>query len=68
MTVLCWLKNSEQWKQYLRTRVEEIQRKNDIACWRFYLVTENPVDIPSRSCQVGELIHNQLWWDGPQFC
>ena len=28
---------------------------------------ENPADIPSRSCRVGELVQNQLWWEGPQF-
>ena len=61
MTVLCWLKNSRQWKQYVRARVEEIQRKTDIANWRFCPGIENPADIPSRSCRVSELVQNQLW-------
>ena len=67
MTVLCWLKNPKPWKQYVRTRVEEIQRRTDITHWRFCLGMENPADIPSRSCRVGELVQNQLWWEGPQF-
>ena len=58
MTVLCWLKNSRQWKQYVWARVEEIQRKTDIANWRFCPGIENPADIPSRSCRVSELVQN----------
>ena len=30
ITVLCWLKNSKLWKQYVWTRVEEIQKRTDI--------------------------------------
>ena len=67
MTVLCWLKNSRQWKQYVRAQVEEIQRKTDIANWRFCPGIKNPADIPSRSCRVSELVQNQLWWEGPLF-
>ena len=67
MTVLCWLKKSKQWKQYVRARVEEIQRKTDIANWRFCPGNENPADIPSRSYRVSELVQNQLWWEGPPF-
>ena len=60
MTILCWLKNSKPWKQYVRIHVEEIQKRTDITYWRFCPGTENPADIPSRSCQVGELFQNQL--------
>ena len=56
MTVLCWLKNSKQWKQYVQTRVEEIQRRTDLVYWRFCPGNENPADIPSRSCRVSELV------------
>ena len=67
LTVLCWVKNSKQWKQYVRTRVEEIRRLTEVDGWRFCPGTENPADIPSRSCRVRELVHNQLWWNGPPF-
>ena len=56
MTVLCWLKNSRQWKQYVRTRVEEIHRRTDVTWWRFCPGAENPADIPSWSCQASELV------------
>ena len=62
VTVLCWLKNHKQWKQYVKNCVEEIRNLTDVGCWRFYPGGENPADLPSRSCRGRELVHNQLWW------
>ena len=67
LTVLCWLKNNKHWKQYVKNRVEEIQNLTGTECWRFCPGGENPADLPSRSCRVRELVHNQLWWEGPEF-
>ena len=50
VTVLCWLKNYKQWKQYVKNRIEEIQNLTDAECWRFCRGNENPADLPSRSC------------------
>ena len=66
VTVLCWLKNRKQWKQYVKNCVEEIQNLTDVGCWRF-CPGGNPADLPSRSCRGKELVHNQLWWQGPEF-
>ena len=67
LTVLCWVKNSKPWKQYVKNRVEEIRTLTDMEHWRFCPGNENPADLPSRSCQGRELIHNNLWWEGPKF-
>jgi len=28
---------------------------------------ENPADLSCRSCRVRKLVHNQLWWEGPEY-
>lgn len=67
LTVLCWIKNHHQWKQYVQIRVEEICKWVDRDNWRFCPGTENPADIPSRSCTSHELKSSELWWNGPGF-
>ena len=67
LTVLCWVRNNKQWKQYVKNRVEEIRNLTGAECWRFCPGSENPADLPSRSCGGRELVHNQLWWGGPEF-
>ena len=68
VTVLCWLKNHKQWKQYVKNRVEEIRNLTDAECWRVCPGNENPANLPFRSCQGRELAHKkQLWWQGLEF-
>ena len=67
LTVLCWVRNNKLWKQYVKNRVEEIRTLTDAECWRYSPGSENPADLPSRSCRGRELVHNQSWWEGPQF-
>ena len=45
MTVLCWIKNHRQWKQYVQIRVKEIHKLVDKDNWRFCPGTMNPADI-----------------------
>lgn len=66
LTVLCWIKNHRHWKQYVQIRVTEIRQLTEES-WRFCPGSENPADIPSRSCGANELISNELWWNGPKF-
>jgi len=66
MIVLCWIKNHRHWKQYVQIRVTEIQQLTGQS-WRFCPGAENPADLPSRLCTAGELISNELWWNGPKF-
>jgi len=46
---------------------ESTQSLTGTKCWRFCSGGENPTDIPSRSCRARELVHNELWWKGPEF-
>ena len=66
-TTLCWIKNECQWKTYVQRRVEKIRSLTDKDLWRFCPGVENPADIPSRSCTAADLVHNDLWWNGPSF-
>ena len=66
LAVLCWIKNHRYWKQYVQIRVAEIRQFTGES-WRFCPGSENPADLPSRSCRANELISNELWWDGPKF-
>lgn len=50
----------------MQVRVKEIRQSTGDS-WRFCPGSENPADIPSRSCKAVELIGNELWWNGPNF-
>ena len=66
-TTLCWIKHDRPWKQYVQHRVEEIPKLTEKSAWRFCPGKENPADIPSRFCNVQDLIDNALWWKGPSY-
>ena len=42
LTVLCWVKNTKPWKQYVKNCVEEIRNLTDTEHWRFCPGNENP--------------------------
>ena len=66
-TTLCWIQNERQWKTNVQRRVEEIRSLTNKDSWRFCPGVENPADIPSSSCMAADLVHNDLWWNGPLF-
>ena len=53
--------------KHVQRRVVEIRSLTDKGLWRFCPGVENPADIPSRSCTAADLVHNDLWWNGPSF-
>ena len=65
-TVLCWVKNEKQWKQYVQHQVDEIHKLSSRDSWRFCPDQCNPTDIPSLSCSAKELSTQELWWNGPK--
>ena len=67
MTVLHWICNRKVWKQYVLHRVEEIRRLTNPCNWNHCPGTQNPADLPSRGLSAGELLRNNLWWNGPSF-
>ena len=60
--VLYWLKNEEQYKQFVSNRVTKVKEKEYIS-WRHVPTSENPADYGSRGCTG----NNQpaIWFDGP---
>ena len=66
-TVLCWIKNPGPWKQYVQHRIKELHKLTDKNSWRFCPGSQNPADLPSRSCKGQELVDKKVWWNGPEF-
>lgn len=62
--VLAWLKRDDPWKTFVANRVQEIRRLTTAGRWRHVPGTLNPADLPSRGCDMGELIQ-QAWAQGP---
>ena len=67
MTVLCWIRNTRPWKQYVMSRVQEIRESTTPASWNFCPGEQNPADIPSRGLTASELVTKDKWWKGPDF-
>ena len=42
LTVLCWVKDTKPWKQYVNNRMEEIQTLKNKEHWRFCPGNMNP--------------------------
>ena len=66
-TVLCWIRNEKNWKQYVQHRINEIRDLTNREDWHFCPGSYNPADLPSRGCNGKELTQNQTWWYGPEF-
>ena len=56
MTVLCWIRNTRQWKQYVMSRVHEIRESTTPASWNFCPGEQNQADIPSHGMTASELV------------
>ena len=67
MTVLYWIQNQGEWKQFVRHRVNEILQLSDESDWGHCSSGDNPADIGSRGTSAKELSNNELWWHGPSW-
>jgi hypothetical protein len=67
ITVLYWLQNKGEWKQFVKHRVDEILRLTKGMVWRHCPGLDNPADIGSRGCNALELKECDKWWNGPQW-
>ncbi|RZK36074.1 MAG: hypothetical protein EOO61_10965, partial [Hymenobacter sp.] len=66
MITLHWIKKSPvKLDVFVGGRVGEIQELTKEMEWRHVETKCNPGDIISRGINAGELVHNQLWWHGP---
>lgn len=67
LTVLYWLQNRGEWKQFVKHRVQEILKLTRVEDWRHCPGKVNPADLGSRGMQGDELKDSSLWWHGPQW-
>ncbi|KRY44482.1 hypothetical protein T03_15120, partial [Trichinella britovi] len=63
---LAWIQSAaNQWKPFVRNRVEEIQQLVEPTSWRHCPGKSNPADVLSRGAALQELSKNRCWWQGP---
>ncbi|XP_062558150.1 uncharacterized protein LOC134223028 [Armigeres subalbatus] len=68
MTVINWLKATPStWTTFVANRVSKIQNATQNCNWNHIAGLDNPADVISRGCLASELIHNKLWWGGPEW-
>ncbi|XP_048004785.1 uncharacterized protein LOC125240764 isoform X1 [Leguminivora glycinivorella] len=66
--VLGWLSmHPSKLQTFIRNRIAEIQSTCANHTWRHVPTNENPADHISRGLTANEIVHNKLWWNGPQF-
>jgi len=66
-TALCWIQNREEWKQFVRHRVNEILKLTHKKDWGHCPGGENPADIGSRGMLGSRLKNEKLWWCRPKW-
>ena len=66
-TVLCWLRNKKEWKQFVKHRVNDILKVSDNEHWKYCPSEDNPADIGTRGMIASKLNESQLWWNGPSW-
>lgn len=65
---LTWItSHPSRWKDFVRNRVSSIQELLPNASWNFVRGKENPADCASRGLRPSQLIHHDLWWNGPSW-
>ncbi|XP_071639995.1 uncharacterized protein [Temnothorax longispinosus] len=52
---------------FVAHRIGSIQERTAVDNWRHVGSKENPADLISRCISAKELMHSQLWWEGPQW-
>ena len=67
MTALQWIQNKGEWKQFVRTRVNEILSLTNKEQWKHCPGEMNPADLGSRGVLATQLKESVLWWEGPEF-
>ncbi|XP_064475231.1 uncharacterized protein LOC135389144 [Ornithodoros turicata] len=66
--VLYWLHGkSENWKEYVRRRVNEVKKYTKPTQWRHCPGTENVADMVTRGLRLTTLTTNDKWWNGPNW-
>ncbi|XP_024869358.1 uncharacterized protein LOC112453047 [Temnothorax curvispinosus] len=66
--VLYWIQASnKKLPVFVAHRVGSIQERTAVDNWRHVGSKENPADLISRGISAKELMHSQLWWEGPQW-
>ncbi|XP_055605769.1 uncharacterized protein LOC129753943 [Uranotaenia lowii] len=66
--VLHWINSrSNCWKVFVSNRVAEIQRLTKGSKWRHISTELNPADRISRGMLASQILHDKLWWHGPEF-
>ncbi|XP_070169321.1 uncharacterized protein [Polyergus mexicanus] len=64
--VLAWVSQPpSRWKTFVANRVNDIQTRLPDVEWRHVPTEENPADCASRGIYGDEIIHRELWWQGP---
>lgn len=59
---LCWIRApAERWKPFVRNRVYQIQELSVDAEWSYVSTKDNPADLISRGCNLGDE-QLRLWW------
>jgi len=68
MIALAWIKgNPERWKSFVSNRVNEILETTTKNNWKHVKSEDNPADLVSRGLAASNLLHNELWWNGPHW-
>ncbi|XP_053968361.1 uncharacterized protein LOC128869783 [Anastrepha ludens] len=65
---LAWLQaHPSKWITFVANRVADIQEVLPPECWNHIRSELNPADCASRGVTPSELLHQKLWWSGPEF-
>ena len=65
---LYWIKGeSQEWRQFVQNRVNEIQTLVPAQHWKHCLGHDNPADLPSRGISLPDLLKESVWFSGPSW-
>ena len=66
--VLCWISaQPSNWKVFVSNRISFILETTTPSTWKHVPTEENPADCSSRGLMPQQLLHHQLWWNGPNW-
>lgn len=67
MIVLHWILNTNaSVPRFNQKRLDEIRSLSDCH-FRYVPTQQNPADLATRGCSGTDLVHHDLWWNGPSF-